>query len=68
MFEFLLQLVLQSAWSRILVKAQNDNAEFLLCVGNAFVAVTPCFCKGQRQKRRVNSHLKAFFVERFMRV
>ena len=50
MFEFLLQLVLQSAWSRILVKAQNDNAEFLLCVSNAFVAVTPCFCKGQRKK------------------
>ena len=26
-----------------------------------FVAVTPCFCKGQRQKRRVNPHFKSLF-------
>jgi len=33
----------------------------LLCASNAFVAVTPCLCKGQRQKRRVNPHFKSLF-------
>ena len=52
----------ENVWEfRLLQKLKTTMRSFCFVLVTHFVAVTPCFCKGQRQKRRVNSHFKSLF-------
>lgn len=46
----------------------NDNAEFLLCASNAFCRGYALLLQRAKKKGVQIRILKAFFVERFMRV